>query len=163
DSSQPNVVHTLPSITFASGATPLYLPPEAAPEPAMMLDTWVPCPTSSVMPSPVKSCESVTTPDRSGWVASYPVSSTATVTPCPVNPACQAAGTPIWGLLTSSSGLALPSSQILETPAVSDRTTPPAVTDFQNVATWSLGARRAAPLTLGSARLVVVPLGAARI
>ena len=47
DSAQPESSQTLPSSSFASGATPLYLPPEAAPLPAMVDATWVPCPTVS--------------------------------------------------------------------------------------------------------------------
>ena len=61
------------SITFtfnklAPGATPLYFPPEAAPEPAMIPDTRVPCPRrSSVVVSPSTKFFSPTTfPARSG-------------------------------------------------------------------------------------------------
>ena len=78
---------TLPSSSVASGATPRYLPPEAAPLPAMVEATWVPWPTvSPASASSVKLRASATWPARSGWVASTPVSSTATVTPAPVEP-----------------------------------------------------------------------------
>lgn len=45
---------------------------------------------------------------RSGWVASYPESRTATFTPLPVAPACQAAGAPICATLRSRAGLMPP-------------------------------------------------------
>jgi hypothetical protein len=85
---------------------PLYVPPDAVPEPARIDATWVPWPTVSVTPagSPVKSCAPTTTPARSGCVGSYPVSSTATRTSRPVYPACQAAGAPICAALRSSDG-----------------------------------------------------------
>lgn len=47
----PESSSTLPFSRVASGATPLYLPPEAAPVPAVMLATWVPCPTWSTTSS----------------------------------------------------------------------------------------------------------------
>ena len=44
-------------------------------------------------------------PARSGWVASTPVSSTATFTPVPSSPAAHAVGAPICGTLSSSIAL----------------------------------------------------------
>ncbi len=44
---EPSLPSTLATIRLASGATPLYWPLEAAPVPAMVLDTWVPWPWSS--------------------------------------------------------------------------------------------------------------------
>ena len=88
DSAQPNSTHTLPSSSCAPGATPVYRPLEAAPVPAMVEATWVPWPTrsrSSSSPS-VKLRRRGTWPARSGWVASMPVSSTATVSAGAVEP-----------------------------------------------------------------------------
>ena len=42
ESGQPPCSQTLPSYSFASGATPLYLPPDAAAVPAIVEATWVP-------------------------------------------------------------------------------------------------------------------------
>ena len=111
------VAQTLPTSSFAPGATPRYLPPDAAPLPTMVDATWVPWPTASPgsLP-PVKSRTSVRCPAKSGWLASIPVSSTPTVTPVPSKPACQAAGAPICGTLRSRETLRLPSSQMWVTP-----------------------------------------------
>jgi hypothetical protein len=110
DSSQNSVSHTLPIASFAPGATPLYLPPDFAPLPAMIEATCVPWPTtSSAFASVVKFSFAAIFPAKSGWVASMPESRIATVTPVPSRPACQAAGAPICGTLTSRSSLRLPS------------------------------------------------------
>ena len=44
---EPSSDSTLPMISWAPGATPLCLPPAAAPEPAMVEATWVPWPWPS--------------------------------------------------------------------------------------------------------------------
>lgn len=70
---KPSSVQTLPISSSASGATPLYLPAEAAPVPAMVEAVWVPCPLpSTTEPVPVKSLVSPVeaVSDRSGWVGS---------------------------------------------------------------------------------------------
>lgn len=76
---------TLPTSSLAPGATPLRSPLDAAPLPRTVAATWVPCPCPSLAPVglPVKSTCSAMLPDTSGWVASIPVSSTATLTPVP--------------------------------------------------------------------------------
>ncbi len=83
----PFLSSTLPTTSCAPGATPLYFPPEAAPLPTTVSATWVPWPllstTDAVSPSVVKLRDSTTLPLRSGWVASMPLSSTATFTPLP--------------------------------------------------------------------------------
>lgn len=67
----PSAVHTLPERIRTPGATPLYVPSEAAPEPATVEVTWVPWPfRSSVFGSVVKFADSVTRPLRSGWLGS---------------------------------------------------------------------------------------------
>ena len=59
----------------------------SGPLPATIEATWVPCPNRSVAVSDsVKFSSPTTRPARSGWVASMPLSSTATVTPDPSNP-----------------------------------------------------------------------------
>jgi hypothetical protein len=76
--------------------------------------TWVPWPTESAgLGSSEKFCAATTWPVRSGCVASMPLSTTATLTPSPVYPACHAAGAPIRGTLRSRFSLYLPSSQTL--------------------------------------------------
>lgn len=70
---KPSSVQTLPISSFASGATPLYVPPEAAPVPAMVEAVWVPCPLpSTTEPVPVKSLarSPPALSARSGWVGS---------------------------------------------------------------------------------------------
>ncbi len=81
----------------------------------MIEATWVPCPKASSVPSwpPVKSCAPTTASAKSGWVASRPVSSTATVLPAPLWPARQALGAPICGTLWSSVARTGASSQTL--------------------------------------------------
>jgi len=106
DSSQNSSPQTLPMASLVSGATPLYFPLEAAPDPVMMEATWVPWPTvSSVLLPPVKSWLVVILPAKSGWVASMPVSRIAVVVPCPVSPAAHAVGAPICGTLSFRSTL----------------------------------------------------------
>ncbi len=104
----------------ASGATPVYLPPRPAPLPAMIEATWVPCPTvSSTLGCEEKFAVAAILPTRSGWDSSTPVSSTATLTPVPVNPACQAPGAPIRVTPGCALSFFLPSNQTLSCPATS--------------------------------------------
>ncbi len=95
---------TRPTARFAPFATPEYF----TPRPAIVEATCVPWPMSSWMPAGVKSFATDTTPASSGWFWSYPVSSTATVTPVPSYPACHAAGAPTIGTLWSREIFALP-------------------------------------------------------
>src|SRR5690606_21784472 len=89
----PAALSTLPLSSSAPYAIPRYCPSEAAPVPAMVAATWVPCPASSVVVgSSVKLASCTTTPARSGWVVSMPESSTAMVMPSPVKPDCHASG-----------------------------------------------------------------------
>ncbi len=68
----------------APGATPVLSPLEAAPVPATVEATWVPCPLrSEVFSLGTKLTLSWIWSVRSGWVGSMPVSRTATVTPSP--------------------------------------------------------------------------------
>ncbi len=69
--------------------------------------TWSSTSVSSTFPSAsaVNPLVAITRPLRSGCVASYPLSRTATFTPLPVTPASQAAGAPICGTLRSRFGL----------------------------------------------------------
>ncbi len=84
-SPEPVSSRTLPLRSLASGATPLYLPPDLAPVPATMEATCVPCPKWSVASAAgVKFLDSITWSLRSGWLVSTPVSRTATFTPLPV-------------------------------------------------------------------------------
>ena len=116
---EPAVSSTLPTSRFAPSATPRCVPPLAAPVPAIVEATCVPWPlTSSPTSSPgTKLDESASTrPARSGWVSSYPESSTATVTPSPVYPAAHASGAPMYGTLESSVACTLPSRWIASMP-----------------------------------------------
>ncbi len=81
----PLSLQTLPTSSLAPGATPLRSPLDAAPLPRTVDATWVPCPCPSLAPwgLPVKSACPAMLAETSGWVASIPVSSTATVTPVP--------------------------------------------------------------------------------
>ncbi len=82
----------------------------------MIEATWVPCPAVSVLSgSSVKFRSATWLPTRSGCSSSTPVSSTATVTPLPVSPACHAAGAPICLVLRSSARSRLPSSHTFPT------------------------------------------------
>ncbi len=109
---KPSSPRTLPISRSAPGATPLRAPPEAAPEPPTIEATWVPCPKASPVPElPEKSCASLMRPDRSGWEASAPVSSTATFTSSPRLPVFQTSGAPICAVLRSSAARTRPSSQ----------------------------------------------------
>jgi hypothetical protein len=65
---EPLAPQTRPTTSLASGATPLCLPSEAVPEPAIVAATWVPWPWASFAPSAlsVKSTASATLPFRSG-------------------------------------------------------------------------------------------------
>ena len=162
DSAQPNSTHTLPSSSCAPGATPRNWPPEAAPLPATIDATCVPCPTrspSSSSPS-VKFSDATTRSARSGWVASMPVSSTATVVPEPSNPTAQACGAPTCGTLRSSDGCRSPSSHTFDTPAAAipaDRST----RSFQNSPRTDLSTRTAEPPTAGRSRTTSTPSTAA--
>ncbi len=80
---------------------------------------------------------------------SAPVSSTATWVPAPSYPACQAAGAPICGTLTSRDALTVPSSQILSSPRSSFPDAPS--TADQNVSAPDLVTVTPAPSMLGSA------------
>ena len=68
----PSSPSTLPISSRAPVATPGYLPPEPAPEPAMIDAVQVPWPTSSATPcgEPVKFFAALITPFRSGFAAS---------------------------------------------------------------------------------------------
>lgn len=106
ESPEPLLLRTFPTIRSAPGATPLRSPPEAAPEPAMVAATCVPCPClSGTVSVGTKLSEAEILPARSGWSRSAPVSRTATFTPLPSYPAAQASGAPICGTLFSRSGL----------------------------------------------------------
>jgi hypothetical protein len=119
-SPSPLSLRTLPTISEAPGATPVYRPPDAAPVPAMMDATCVPCPwRSTVEASSLKFPLATTLPARSGCVGSIPVSRTATVAPVPSKPVARASGTPICGTLTSRATSTLRSSQTFATPPLS--------------------------------------------
>ncbi len=150
---EPESFSTLPIARSAPGATPFSLPSEAAPLPPTVEATCVPCPLRSATSSPAMKLRlSVTRPARSGWPASTPLSSTATVTPLPVSPACQACGVPICALDSAMAAVTLPSSHTPSTPA-------PRVNSRQK--SRPLPASTAAPRTLGSARVRSVPFGVA--
>ena len=124
---------TLPTASVACGASPRYLPADAAPDPVIVEATCVPCPLpSSTVPFPEKSLLSLTFPARSGWSVSMPVSSTATRTPWPVRPACHAAGAPICGTLSSRLACTLAFNHTFSTPAA--RCWPPASSRQKRVA-----------------------------
>ncbi|CAM5687878.1 hypothetical protein SCANM63S_06630 [Streptomyces canarius] len=115
----------------ARGATPRRVPPDAAPLPPTIEATCVPCPKwSSVLALSEKSTASVMRPARSGWLASTPVSSTATLTPWPSSPAFQAVGALICAVLRSSTAFTLPSS---DTRGVSAARATPALPSGFNV------------------------------
>lgn len=117
----PVLSSTLPISRSASGATPRSLPSEAAPVPATVEAVWVPWPKWSTVSSPgMKLLAATTRFTRSGWVASTPVSRTATRTPVPVPPAAHTAGAPIWAVLSARVAVALLSSHTLSTPSVKD-------------------------------------------
>jgi hypothetical protein len=68
---KPSSLSTLPTISFAPGATPRSEPPDAAPVPAIVEAVWVPCPLPSWVDSPgTKLFESLTCVARSGWFSS---------------------------------------------------------------------------------------------
>ncbi len=82
----------LAMVSWAPGATPLYLPFEAAPLPATMDATWVPWPTRSVtssglpppgLPSGTKLRAAAIRPCRSGCAVSTPESMMPTFAPVP--------------------------------------------------------------------------------
>ena len=109
---KPKSSSTFPLSSLASGATPRYLPPLAAPLPVMIDATCVPCPKlSSSVSLSLKFRAPATASARSGCVTSIPVSSTATVVPAPVWPAFQASGAPICGTEWSRLARTGPSSQ----------------------------------------------------
>ena len=85
--------------------------------PTIVEATWVPWPLTSVMASPgTKLAVPSIWDSRSGWCRSMPVSSTATFTPLPSNPAAHASGAPICGTLSLRLTCTLPSSHSLATP-----------------------------------------------
>jgi hypothetical protein len=116
---KPKSSRTLPLSRSAPNATPLRWPAALAPVPATVEATWVPCPSRSVVVSDSEKLAAATTwPARSGWVASMPVSRTATRTPSPVRPCAQTVGTRIWVRLGSRAVLRKRrSSQTRLTPA----------------------------------------------
>ncbi len=151
---KPSSERTLPTARVAPGATPFSLPSEAAPLPPTVEATCVPWPLRSATSSPgMKLRLCATRPARSGWPASTPLSSTATVTPLPVSPASHASGVPICALDSAMAAVTRPSSHTPSTPE------PRRVNSRQNVR--PLSASTAAPRTLGSARLRSAPFGAA--
>ncbi len=102
-SASPAPLKTLAMSSLAPGATPLYLPPEPWPVLAMVAATCVPWPCrSTTSGSSEKFSAAVIFEAMSGWVASMPVSTTATVTPVPSRPAFQASGAPICFVVWSS-------------------------------------------------------------
>ena len=165
DSAQPNSSQTFAEYSLTPGATPLYLPFEAAPLPVMVDATWVPCPTRSMVSvSSVKFCAAITLPARSGWMSSIPVSTTATGTPCPVNPACQATGAPISGTLTSRDGCRIPSSRTVLTSSRRVRAwalAPGLVRLFHNAEAPARFSLMATPFTAGRSRPTAAPAVAA--
>ena len=112
----PLLSRTLPISRPAPGATPFSFPPDAVPRPATIDAVWVPWPNRSWTASPgTKLSDATTCLARSGCPASYPVSSTATLTPRPSYPAFHAAGAPICRVDWSRVAWVRPSSQILLT------------------------------------------------
>ncbi|CAM5256546.1 hypothetical protein SFIMM107S_01148 [Streptomyces griseus] len=80
----PVSLRTLPTSRSVPGATPLFFPSLAAPEPPTVDATWVPWPWKSPVPAEsVKFSDAVIRPWRSGCSASAPVSRTATLVPVP--------------------------------------------------------------------------------
>ncbi len=133
--------------------------------PTIVDATWVPCPTMSAMPSlGTKLWVSLIWVERSGWLTSTPVSSSATVTPVPSYPAAQASGAPICGTLSWRFAFTLPSSHSFAMPSsrvgVGSVRSMGGVTEFQNVRTCGLAEVRAAPRTDGRRRTRVLPWGA---
>jgi hypothetical protein len=146
----PELFRTLPIISEAAGATPLNLPSEAAPEPATIEATCVPCPLPSTTEvSLVKLALLTIRPWKSGWDVSMPVSRTATFTPWPWNPLNQAVGAPIWMTLTSSEACTVLSSETRSIPRPSVRAPgPPARMAAHNCGAWPRWTRTGAPLML---------------
>ena len=131
----------------------------------MVEATWVPCPLTSVTPSSgTKLSVSSICVDRSGWWTSMPVSSTATVTPAPSNPAAQASGAPICGTLSLRLASTRPSSHSLATPlrrvGVGSVRSSRGATEVQNVRTCGLAAVSDAPSMESSSRTSRLPRGA---
>ncbi len=166
----PLSLSTLPMASWAPGATPFSRPSEAAPVPATVDATWVPCPARSVISSPgTNTADAPIWPARSGWVGSTPVSRTATRTPAPVSPLAQTAGAPIWAVVSARSACTCPSNQILAIPPEKRPSPPVAVAAFaavaviavQNSSAWSRSSLRAALAMLLKVRVRVAPAGAA--
>lgn len=112
----------LPTYRAAPGATPFFAPSEAAPDPAMVDATWVPCPTlSSVLSPGTKLLDATMAPLTSGCVASMPVSRTATLLPVPSKPSAQASGARTCGTDSLSVGSIFLSSHSLPIPVSASR------------------------------------------
>ena len=142
---------------LAPGAAPLYTPPDFTPVPAIVPATWVPWPfPSTTLLSVLKLADAETLPCRSGWVASYPVSRTAILTPVPSYPAAHACGTWICcnGWATSST-CTRPSSWMRVAPLVL-----PVIAD-QNLCALRLSVSKAAAPSRGRLRVRRAPAGAA--
>ena len=173
----PSSARTFPISSWAPVATPWCWPPDAVPEPAMIDAVQVPWPSLSWMPSaePVKSADPATTPWRSGLAVSYPVSRSATRTPCPVRSASRELGAGCAavagrqgaarrvlavgrGLAASPAADTRPSSHTFATCGVSaSGPLPPAagrVRLTQNCAALAFASLTAAPSMLGRARVI---------
>ncbi len=96
---------------------------------------------------------------RSGWVWSTPVSSTATVTPAPVNPASHAAGAPICGTLWSNDAVRLPSNHTFLIPVPASEPTP--VNPLHHPEPADFSTSTATPPTLGRSTVTDIPATAA--
>ena len=125
----------------------------------------MPWPLMSVMASPgTKLAVPSIWDSRSGWCRSMPVSSTATFTPLPSNPAAQASGAPICGTLSLRLTCTRPSSQSLATPprrvGVASEASSFGATVVQNVRVRGFDVFSAAPSMAGSSRTIVLPCGA---
>lgn len=128
---EPLLSRTLPISSSAPGATPFSTPPDAAPVPAIVEATCVPCPCRSVTSSPgTKLWLASTLPTRSGCSVSTPVSSTATSTPWPASPPAHTEGAPIWATSSAKAACTLPSSHTLVIPSA--KLPVPVVSEDQN-------------------------------
>ncbi len=159
---EPSSLRTLPTSRSAAGATPLFAPSDAAPDPAMVEATCVPWPFLSSTSSPgmklrVPTRRSLT----SGWSASMPVSRTATLVPLPSKPAAHASGAFTWGTDSASSASERPSSQSFAMPLSSERAPGVRVMASQKVRAPSLSALSAAPWMEARVRTFFAPRGAA--
>src|SRR6185503_7896593 len=106
--------------------------------------------------SGTKLCDATTCFARSGWPASYPVSSTATLTPLPSYPCFQAVGAPICFVERSRVACVRPSSQILVTWLLLNVVGP--LMPSQKVFASAFRTETALLPTLGSVRRSVAPV-----